>query len=565
VRALEGTEQEAEDNAPTVRASGVRLRTPVKSSAAPTPAQTLRAEELDRTRSFLQVVVGLSGVVAGGSFFLRAHVGLRVALMLGLLGAVGTSLWLLHAIRRASAYTPERALVTGLACMIAAFTGVAFFGVFSPAVVIVPFGLYFFSLGQSQRAVYAIAACCGLSYPLLVLLAHAGVLPDGVFPTGFVAPGDQIVIVLLVLAVMMATLVAARATRGASLRGVERHDRLVRELAQREVLLEDARKNLEAALARGGVGRYTDEVLGSYRLGAVIGQGGMGEVYEAYALDVPEAAAVKVLRPELLREPAVVRRFLREARMCASLAVPNVVRVYQIGGIEAATPYIAMERLYGRDLDSHLCERGRVSIGEVVELVRQVGRALDAAAAAGIVHRDLKPRNLFLAEQPSGERIWKVLDFGVAKLASTRDTLTQGRIIGTPAYMAPEQASGVVTFRSDLYALGVICYRALTGHAPFRGETFADTLYQLMATMPPKPSEIARELPATIDAVLSVAMAKQPSDRFGSAAELADALESASSSMIDERLWERARRLLTTHPWGGPSTAPHVPRAAGTS
>jgi serine/threonine-protein kinase len=482
-----------------------------------------------------------------------------VALVVALLAAVAASLWLLHAMRRAPGYTPARALATGVVCMAAAFAGVAFFGVFSPAVVVVPFGLYFFSLSQSERAVYGIAACCGVGFAGLALAAHAGVLPEGIVASTAVAASDKVVIVMMVEAVLMATLLAARATRGAALRAVERHDRLVRELAHREVLLGEARKNLEHALARGGVGRYTDEILGSYRLGAVIGQGGMGEVYEAYALDVPEAAAVKVLRPELLCDPAVVRRFLREARMCASLDTPNVVRVYQIGGIDAATPFIAMERLYGRDLDAHLSELGRLSIGEVAELVRQVGRALDAAAGAKIVHRDLKPTNLFLAEQPGGQRVWKVLDFGVAKLASTRGTLTQGRIIGTPAYMAPEQANGVVTFRSDLYALGVICYRALTGHAPFRGESFADTLYQLMVTMPPRPSELVPGLPAALDAVLSVAMAKDPGDRFGSAAELAEAIESAAQGMIDERLWERARRLLSSQPWGG-TAAPSSPR-----
>src|SRR5262249_44281808 len=160
------------------------------------------------------------------------------------------------------------------------------------------------------------------------------------------------------------------------------------------------------------------------------------------------------------------------------------------------------------------------------------GHGLEAARAAGIVHRDLKPRNLFFAEDGLTRRTWKILDFGVSKLGDAEGTQTKDMLVGTPAYMAPEQANGgQVTHRTDIYALGVIAYRILTGRPAFTGERTAETLYQVVYQMPPKPSEVSR-VPPDIDLVLAIAIAKEPAARFDSGAELADALEAAHKGKL---------------------------------
>jgi serine/threonine-protein kinase len=259
---------------------------------------------------------------------------------------------------------------------------------------------------------------------------------------------------------------------------------------------------------------------------------------------------VKLLQPHLLRDPENVRRFLREAKLAAAIRIPNVVQVLEIGGIDAEAPYIAMERLRGEDLADHLRRHRRLSMRRTLKLAREVGRGLMAAREAGIVHRDLKPRNVFLAEIAGKRRIWKILDFGVSKLAGAEGTLTHDRVIGTPAYMAPEQArSEHVTHKSDVYALGILCYRALTGRPAFAGADVPETLYNVVHTMPPRPGELT-PLPEAFDAVLAVAIAKDPADRFETADDLVEALEAAADDEVDTEVEERAVRALKKHPWG---------------
>jgi serine/threonine-protein kinase len=163
-----------------------------------------------------------------------------------------------------------------------------------------------------------------------------------------------------------------------------------------------------------------------------------------------------------------------------------------------------------------------------------------------VVHRDLKPRNLFLSSRGD---LWKILDFGVARVAGEQ-TLTVDQIVGTPNYMAPEQANGAaVTHRTDLFALGVIAYRALTGRPAFEGEVTAEILYKVVHAMPPRPSEVV-SLPPDVDLVLAIAMAKEAADRFDSAAELAQALDAAARGRLAAPLRTRAERLLARLPWG---------------
>jgi serine/threonine-protein kinase len=216
--------------------------------------------------------------------------------------------------------------------------------------------------------------------------------------------------------------------------------------------------------------------------------------------------------------------------------------------VNATAPFIAMERLRGHSLSELLATRGRLAPTEISQLLHEVGCGLDAAHAIGVVHRDIKPTNLFHADV-DGRRLWKVLDFGIAKLSATRSTLTQGMIVGTPAYMAPEQAGGKVTALSDIFALGVLTYRALTGCSAFGGVAWADTIYRTATCMPPRPST-TDGVGEALDAVMAIALAKDPADRFESARALAKAFEAAITGVLDDDLEERAWSVLRKHPWG---------------
>jgi serine/threonine-protein kinase len=271
----------------------------------------------------------------------------------------------------------------------------------------------------------------------------------------------------------------------------------------------------------------------------------MGEVYEAVHVTTGEPAAVKLLHPHVLAQSELVERFVREARIVSRLTAPNVVRVLEVSGPESRVPYLAMERLTGTDLADYLREHKRMSGRAVVAMLRQVGAGLEAAHAAGVVHRDLKPRNLFLT-RPGGD--WKILDFGVARVAG-EETLTIDQIVGTPNYMAPEQASGrPVTPRTDLFALGVIVYRVMTGRPAFEGESTAEIIYKVVHAMPPRPTAVA-SIPEGFDSVLAIALAKDPGDRFETAQRLADAADAAVRGELDAALLERAGRLLGRLPW----------------
>jgi serine/threonine-protein kinase len=182
-------------------------------------------------------------------------------------------------------------------------------------------------------------------------------------------------------------------------------------------------------------------------------------------------------------------------------------------------------------------------------MVQQIAAGLTVAHTTGVVHRDLKPHNLFLAEQ-GGVLTWKLLDFGVSKLADSGGTLTAGHVIGTPGYMAPEQAkSEDVDQRADVYALAAIAYRCLTGHPPFTGKDVPTTLYDVVYKMPTRPSLLV-ELPADVDRALALGMAKQRGERLASAAELADVLTRAAAGELAPALRARADALIARHAWG---------------
>jgi len=272
-----------------------------------------------------------------------------------------------------------------------------------------------------------------------------------------------------------------------------------------------------------------------YRLGAQIGAGGMGEVYAAEHMDLGRPVALKVLSPALSSDPSLVQRFRLEARAIAALSHPNLVHVYDLGTTGDGRLFFAMERLRGESLRARLerakaSEQGRLPIAECVRIGTAVARALAAAHAVGVVHRDIKPENIFLTEDGGV----KVLDFGVAKtsnaqiLGGTDANVTRaGELFGSPAYMAPEQARGrEVDARTDLYSLGAVLFECATGSQLFQDASMVELLARHMAQEPDSPRRRApsANIPPGLEAIILRCLSKDPSDRFDSAAMLADAL-----------------------------------------
>ena len=243
----------------------------------------------------------------------------------------------------------------------------------------------------------------------------------------------------------------------------------------------------------------------------------MGEVFEATHARLPGRYAVKILRPELLGNREAFARFCREAEVMSELRHPNVVQIYDFNTTPEGRPYFVMEHLEGRDLEARLTQSGPMPLPAAVRVVDAVASALATAHAHGIVHRDLKPANIFLvAIDGQIDELVKVLDFGISKIRSAGTLLSSPTdMIGSPAYMSPEQARGAsdeIDGRSDQFALGAITYRMLTGFEPFQGDDIASLLYQVVHEEAPR---LARTLPAwwdtrALQAVLDRALAKDP-------------------------------------------------------
>jgi serine/threonine-protein kinase len=269
---------------------------------------------------------------------------------------------------------------------------------------------------------------------------------------------------------------------------------------------------------------------GKYRLIERLAGGGMGSVWLAKHEVLDAEVAVKLMSSLLADTPSAKARFEREAKASAQLKSLHICKV-QDYGIEGDTPYMVMERLEGEDLAERLNRRGRIPAEELAGIVSQIARALTVAHAAGLVHRDLKPSNVFVVREGDSE-IVKLLDFGIARELGSQlvdDRTSSGMVIGSPHHMSPEQAHGQpVDHRSDLWSLGVIMYKALTGHRPFEGEHMTAVMLRIVSTTPPAPSTLCDDLPAGTDAFFERALARDASERFQSASELAEAFAELS-------------------------------------
>ncbi|MEO8706931.1 MAG: serine/threonine-protein kinase, partial [Kofleriaceae bacterium] len=419
------------------RAAG-KLSAPASASSASSsttvgsPLEALERDEMLRTRRFCFVGIAIS--LAGGTavailpgdptatMLVFSAIGLAIASIFFLLSRTGDPIQF----RRPSSvfgwFFPAICITSAL----------PFFGVFSPAPIVLVLGIYFTGLGKNTVLAFAVFATCAGMQLLVSILVISGAIHDPGLITVGLTTRDQIIVQALVQFVLAATFVTARMSRQTALVAVGELERAVRVAAHREALLLEAREELERAL-RSGRGRFTGQTLSGYELGPVIGRGAMGEVYEAIDPRSPTRVAIKLLSQASLGNPHHVLRFLRELRTAAGIDSPHVVKVLEVG--EQPVPYLVMERLEGMTLGDILKSKRALSAGELGDLITQIGAGITAAAAAGIIHRDLKPQNLFLHR---GQ--WKILDFGVARAIDQGDTLTSGHVVGTPSYMAPEQA-----------------------------------------------------------------------------------------------------------------------------
>jgi tRNA A-37 threonylcarbamoyl transferase component Bud32 len=275
--------------------------------------------------------------------------------------------------------------------------------------------------------------------------------------------------------------------------------------------------------------RLGEIVGGKYRVQRFIAAGGMGVVYEAQHLFLGRRFAIKFLRPELVNKRESLARFQREAQAAGALESDNVAAVLDFGIVPDGSPYLVMEYLLGENLERLLAREGPLPLERASELVLQASRGVQCAHAAGIVHRDLKPQNLFTSRREDGTELVKVLDFGVAKLGTFDDANSAtrtGSVLGTPAYMSPEQARGEknIDHRADVYALGAILYELVSGQRPHPGDSPNAVLHHI-ATQPPVPLSAARpELPSALLDVVARALAAEPDQRFSSVEGFAQAL-----------------------------------------
>ncbi|MGE3268960.1 MAG: serine/threonine-protein kinase [Chloroflexota bacterium] len=267
---------------------------------------------------------------------------------------------------------------------------------------------------------------------------------------------------------------------------------------------------------------------GVYRLVDLIGTGGFADVYLARDLRTNVTVAVKILHAHVAREAGLVQRFATEAEVARRLTGPNVARALDTGQEPGIPPYFVMEYIQGLPLSEIIRRRGPMPISDAVGLADQALAALSEAHALGIIHRDIKPANLMLG----ADGVLKVMDFGIARLLERGGNTTVGQVLGTPAYMSPEQVAGrPVDLRTDLYAVGVVLYELLAGKAPFSGTS--DPLAAMARVMHEAPAPIQTirsDLPPALAAVLDRALAKSPDWRYRSAAEMRQALAAASSA-----------------------------------
>ena len=277
----------------------------------------------------------------------------------------------------------------------------------------------------------------------------------------------------------------------------------------------------------------TGEILdGKYRIVRELGSGSMGAVYEGAHVGIKRKVAIKVLLPAVAERKDTVQRFEREAQAAGRIGSEHIVEVVDLGTLADGGFYMVMEFLEGETLGSRIRSRGRLPPRDLVPIIQQLLTGLEGAHTARIIHRDLKPDNVFLVADHAGAKDFvKILDFGVSKFNPLTDdnpmSMTKtGTVMGTPFYMAPEQAKGSrdVDPRSDLYSVGVILYEAVTGQVPFHAGTFNELIFKIVLETPPAPETFVPDLDPAFSRIIRRAMSRESTDRYNTAADFRDAL-----------------------------------------
>ena len=512
-------------------------RSRAQDAIATTALNALQADEVRRTRALLigELVtvasVGVLAAVSPGSERFKPWVVALSALSVVLL-AVGAA---------QKTYSTKRLLAAHASVIPFVILAYTYLGVWSFFAAGSAVGVFVFAMGSSRR------------FALLSYLLMASVPAVGMFglalgfirPTGLVRPLPMAPVVQLGFLLYLQLYFAAmywlgRETRRSQLLAISELEAALRKVDEQDALLDEAQRDLHR-LEAGGRGRWSGAQIGPWRLGNLLGRGGMGEVYAAVHADAGTEAAVKLLALEVEESPDSVRRFRREAEILTRLRHPGIVQLYEVGEVHGV-PYLAMERLDGESLAVVLRRERKLEPKQVSEMLRSIAEALDHALDASVVHRDLKPQNLFRI-QATGR--WKILDFGISQLGGGA-TITHGQALGTPGYMAPEQIrGGIVDQRADVFALSAVLYRCMTGVPAFAGDQVR-ILYDVAHIQPRRPS-VARD----VELVLALGLAKAPEERFANASALADAFDLAVANRLDPATRARAEALLARHPWGG--------------
>ncbi|HEY2515311.1 MAG TPA: serine/threonine-protein kinase [Polyangiaceae bacterium] len=264
----------------------------------------------------------------------------------------------------------------------------------------------------------------------------------------------------------------------------------------------------------------------------LLGEGGMGAVYEGENVRIGHRVAIKVLHAEIATRGDVLERFEREAQAAGKIGSEHIVEVYDLGELPDGARYMVMEYLEGENLSARVHAHGRMPVAAIAPILMQLLEGLGAAHAAGIIHRDLKPDNIFLVrEKKTGADFVKIVDFGVSKFnksspESVMSMTRTGAVIGTPYYMSPEQAKGSkhTDHRSDLYSVGVVLFECATGQVPFQADTFNELMFKIVLEPPPDPEQLVKGLDPRFAAIIRKAMAREPDARYQNAAEFQQAL-----------------------------------------
>ncbi|MBA2538151.1 MAG: serine/threonine protein kinase [Deltaproteobacteria bacterium] len=313
----------------------------------------------------------------------------------------------------------------------------------------------------------------------------------------------------------------------------------------------------ETGLVRGVYELAPGTQLGEYRIEKFLGGGGMGDVFTAIHPKIGKRAAVKVLKKEL-SNPFNIQRFVDEAKVVNTIGHPNIVDIFAFGEMPDGRCYFVMELLIGQTLRERIA-RGPLASSEVREILKPLTRALDAAHAKGVIHRDLKPDNIFLVEVAGEKPIVKLLDFGIAKLAKADHRVEQtksGVMVGTPQYIAPEQAKGhTIDARADIYALGGITFEMLTGRPPFVADNAMEMIAKHLMEAPPKPSSIVSTISAELDSLVVAMLDKEPARRptLGDVALIIDRMKQGPIQLEDALTLSYGDRAAQPR---GPVTAP---------